>query len=55
MTTGLGNNLNTALDEPLALPIIFECFERYTRQYGIDAFDRLDYVRQTRDERTCDH
>jgi hypothetical protein len=55
MTTGLGNNLNTALDEPLPLPIVFECVERHIRQYNIDAFDRLDDVCQTRDERTCDH
>jgi hypothetical protein len=55
MTTGLGNYLNTALDEPLPLSIVFECFERHIRQYAIDAFDRLDDVRQARDERTYDH
>src|SRR5712692_7649895 len=55
MTTGLGNYLNTTLDEPLPLPIVFERFERHIRQYAIDALDRLDDVRQTRDERTCDH
>ena len=36
--------LNTALNEPLPLPIVFECFERHTRQYTIDAFDRLDDI-----------
>jgi hypothetical protein len=45
MTTGLGNNLNTAFDQPLALPIVFEYFERHIRQYAIDAFDRPDDVR----------
>jgi hypothetical protein len=45
MTTGFGNNLNTAFNEPLSLPIVFECFERHIRQYAIDAFDRLDDVR----------
>jgi hypothetical protein len=38
----------------LPLPIVFECFERHIRQYAIDALDRLDDVRQTRDERTRD-
>jgi hypothetical protein len=45
MTTGFGNNLNAAFNESLSLPIVFECFERYIRQYAIDAFDRLDEVR----------
>ena len=45
MTTGFGNTLNPAFNEPLSLPIVFECFERYIRQYAIDAFDRLDDVR----------
>jgi hypothetical protein len=55
MTASLGNDLNTALDEPLPPPVIFECFERWVRQRDIDAFDRLDDVSQTRDERTRDH
>jgi hypothetical protein len=44
MTTGLGNDFDTALDQPLPLPIVFEGFERHIRQYAIDAFDRLDDV-----------
>jgi hypothetical protein len=55
VTTGFGNDLNTAFDEPLALLIIFECFERHIRQHAIYAFDRLDDVRQTRDERAFHH
>lgn len=55
VTTGFGNDLNAAFDEPLPLPIVFECFERYIRQYAIDAFNRLDDVRQARDERPCSH
>src|ERR1700730_4974905 len=55
MTTALGNYLNTSLDAPSPLPVVFECFERHIRQYAVDAFDRLDDIRQTRDERTCDH
>jgi hypothetical protein len=38
----------------LPLPIVFERFERSIRQYAIDAFDRLDDVRQTGDERARD-
>jgi hypothetical protein len=44
MAAGLGNNLNTALDEPLPLPIVLECFERYIRYHAMNAFDRLDNV-----------
>jgi hypothetical protein len=45
MAAGLRNNLNTTLDEPLPLPIVFECFERDACQYAVDASDRLDDVR----------
>ena len=45
MTAGFGNDLNTALDEPLPLPVVFECLERHIRQYATDALDRLDDVR----------
>lgn len=44
MTTGFGNNLNTALNEPSPLPIVFECQQRHTRQHTINAFDRLDDI-----------
>ena len=50
MATGFGNDLNPTLDEPLSLPIVFERFEPHIRQYAIDAFDRLDDVRQAGDE-----
>jgi hypothetical protein len=46
--------ISIPLDEPLPLPIVFERFERSIRQYAIDAFDRLDDVRQTGDERARD-
>jgi len=55
MTAGFGYNLNTALDEPFPLPILFECFERHIYQDAINAFNRLDDVRQSRDDRTCRH
>ena len=44
MTTGFGNNLNTALNKPLPLPIVFECQQRHVSQYTVDAFDRLDDI-----------
>ena len=33
------------LDEPLPLPIVLECFERYIPHYAINAFDRLYDIR----------
>jgi len=45
MAARLGNNLNTTLDKPVPLPIIFECFERHIRQNAVDAIDCLDDVR----------
>lgn len=45
IAAGLGNNLDTALDESLPLPIVLKRFERHIPQYDMDAFDRLDDVR----------
>jgi len=53
--TCLGNNLDTALYEPLPLPIALKSIERQIRQYGMDAFDSLDDVSQAGNERTCSH
>jgi hypothetical protein len=55
MTTGFGNDLNTALDKPLPLPIVLKHLERDIRQNDANTFDRLDNVGQARDKRTCGH
>ena len=55
MPARLGNNLNPALDKPLPLPIGFELLERYILQHAMNAFDRLDDVCQTRNERPGCH
>jgi hypothetical protein len=55
MPARLGNDLNPALDKPLPLPIGFELLERYILQHAMNAFDRLDDVCQTRNERPGYH
>jgi hypothetical protein len=51
----LGNNLDAALDEPLPLPIGLKNIERDIARHGMNAFDRLDDVRQAGNERTRSH
>jgi hypothetical protein len=55
MPARLLNDLDAALDKPLPLPIGFERLERYILQHVMNAFDRLDDVRQTRNERSGHH
>ena len=49
------NDLDTALDQPLLLPIELEGIERCVSQDSVNAFDRLDDIRETGDGRTRGH
>ena len=55
MPARLENDLNPELDKPLPLLIAFELLERYILQHAMNAFDRLDDVCQTRNERPGYH
>ena len=51
----LRNDLDAAFYKPLPLPVSFKNIKWCITQYGMNAFDSLDNVRQAGNERTCGH
>ena len=51
MSTRLGQNFDTALDQPALLPIGFESLNGRVCKHGAYAFDRFHHVGQPRDDR----
>jgi len=51
----LRNDLDAAFYKPLPLPVSLKNIKWCIPQYGMNAFDSLDDVRQAGSERTCGH
>ena len=55
MAARLGDNFDSALYKPLPLPISVKKIERYIPQNEMNAFDRLDDIHQSGDDRSRFH
>jgi hypothetical protein len=51
----LGNDIDTAFNEPLRLPLVLENIERHIAEHGTNALNGFNNIRKTQDGRPHRH